>query len=887
MSQFAVTGLQCEYFDNPLGLDRPQPRLSWRLSDDRRGARQTAYRIQAGSTPGADDLWDTGKTETDRCTHVPYDGAALTSRQRVYWRAKVWDHTGEEGDWSEPAWFEMGLLERNDWAGDWIGAAIGGDPQTSVPAPMLRRAFAIDQPIAQARLYITALGLYEATINGRRVGDAEFTPGWTDYDSRVQYQTYDVTEHLRAGENAIGVWLGDGWAAGHVAWAGRQNYVDRPRLLAQLEITTQDGSVTTIASDEHWRWAIGPIVESDIYMGESYDARQEQSGWDSPGFNDARWQPVEIGPAYDGAIVASASPPVRAVMELKPGGPPTKHGGGNRWVHIYDLGQNMVGRVRITVRGPRGRLVRLRFAEMLQDDGTLYTANLRGSRCTDHYTLRGEDEEVFEPRFTFHGFRYVSVETWRATDVEIVALTGIVLHSDTPATGEFQCSDPMINQLQHNIQWGQRGNFLEVPTDCPQRDERLGWLGDAQVFIPTACFNMDVAGFFAKWHQDLRDAQRSDGRYPSVAPNKGFTNNDGGPAWAEAGVICPWTIYERYGDRRVLAEHYDSMVRFLDFLTNTSRDGLRCWPGCDYYAGYGDWLAIDAPTPGQSPTPKMLIGTAYYARAADLLARAADVLGKTDDTATYRAMFEQIKAAFVREFVTGAGRVTANTQTGYLLALGFDLLPEDLRPAAVEHLVETFEAKHWHLSTGFVGTPLIAPVLTRFGRTDVAYRVLNQQTYPGWLYPILQGATTMWERWNSYTKEHGFGPVSMNSFNHYAYGAIGQWLYATVGGLDTATDPDGAGFKRLRIAPEPGGGLTHASAKLQTMFGPAESSWKIEGGRMTLNVTVPPNTTAEAILPRAKVEAVRDDGIGDAQQIDRAVRCTLAAGRYSLSWDWT
>ena len=899
MVDCAVVGLRCEYQSDPLGLGVARPRPSWRLADARGGARQKAYHIQAADSPQALEagdglLWDTGRADGEACTHLAWAGAALASRQRVWWRVKAWDQFDEATDWSEPAWFEMGLLARGDWRGAWIGSALCGAPMTAAAAPMLRRAFTIDRPITRARLYITALGLYDATINGERFTANALTPGWTDYTRRVPYQTYDVTDRVRAGENAIGVMLGDGWAAGHVAWAGRQNYVDRPRLLAQLEVVHDDRSTTVVATDERWRWSAGPIVESDLYMGESYDARLEQPGWDAPGFDDSRWQAALSFEDTGAAVEWSPSPPVRPVMELQPVGEPAVRGGGNRVTRVYDLGQNMVGRVRITVRGPAGRTVRLRFAEMLKADGDLYTDNLRSARCTDHYTLRGGGEETYEPRFTFHGFRYVAVEPWRATDVQIVDVTGVVLHSDTPKTGEFACSEPLINQLQHNIEWGQRGNFLEVPTDCPQRDERLGWLGDAQVFARTACFNMDVAGFFTKWAQDLRDAQAEGGAYPSVAPNRGFSNNDGGPAWAEAGIICPWTIYETFGDRRILEDHYASMQRFIDCLTRTAREGIRCYVGCDHYAGYGDWLAIDAPSPGAAPTPKSLIGTAYYARAADLMSRIAGVLGREEDRRAYAALFERVRDAFRREFVTPGARVTANSQTGYLLALGFDLLAESERPAAVEHLVEAFAVKDWHLSTGFVGTPLIAPVLTRFGRTDVAYRVLGQRTYPGWLYTVLQGATTMWERWNSWTKEHGFGPVSMNSFNHYAYGAIGQWLYATVAGLDTCTDAAGSGYRRLRIAPEPGGGLSSASAKLATMFGEAGCAWRIDGGRIALGVCVPANTSAELLLPRATVEAVREsdgpldqaEGVSDLRADGRRVRANLAAGTYRFEWDW-
>ncbi len=863
MTTFTVGDLRCEYLENPLGIDVTRPRLSWRLFSNRRGARQTAYRIVAA--PSADDaameqnlIWDSGRVESDQSIHAVYEGGRLRSRQRVFWRVQAWDEHGKVAV-SPIAWWEMGLLRRSDWSASWIGASLVGGRWTTIPAPFLRRAFTLNAPVAQARLYITALGLYECSINGQRVGRDFFTPGWTDYRQRVQYQVYDVTDFLHEGDNVIGVILGDGWYCGHVAWAGRQNYGDRPKLLAQLMITHADGSTQTIASNRSWRYAFGPILESDILHGESYDARLEMPGWNMPGFDDSSWQPAELFAAPDIALVAMRGPTVQRHEELRPIQPPIafRSHQATRWV--FDLGQNMVGWVRLRVRGPAGATVTIRHAEVLNPDGTIYTANLRSARATDHYTLRGDGEEIWEPRFTFHGFRYVELSGYPGVP-DIDAVTGIVVHSAAPPTGEFSCSDPLINQLQHNIVWGQKGNFLEVPTDCPQRDERLGWTGDAQVFIRTAAFNMNVAPFFTKWTQDLEDAQSPEGAYPPVAPLAGVSGlTDGGPAWADAGIICPWTIYLCYGDARLLETHYPSMQRFLAYLERSSRDFIRCYEDYPGFRGFGDWLALDGSGKVDGGTTKDLIGTAFFAYCARLMSRIAAILGHQRDAVRYRRLFERVRQAFIKRYVTGAGRVAGETQTGYVLALHFDLLPPELRPAAADALARDILNRDTHLATGFVGTPYLPHVLTAVGRIDLAYALLFQRTWPSWLYPVTQGATTIWERWDGWTHDKGFQDPGMNSFNHYAYGAIGEWLYSTVAGIDT--DPDQPGYRHLILRPRPGGGLTAAHAALDTMYGRAVSAWRIDDHRFTWEIVVPPNTTATAYVPAPEGTPVQESGV--------------------------
>ncbi len=853
-----ITDLRCEYFSNPLGLGTPRPRLMWKLDSTRAGARQVAYRISAASSPEkleTPDLWDSNRIESNQTTHLQWQGAALTSRQRVFWRVEVTDETGAQAV-SETARFEIGLLEKNDWKARWIGGNLVGAIHHSVPAPFLRREFSLQKPVKTARLYASALGVYECEINGQRVGDAVFAPGWTNYHKRVQYQTYDVTALLQNGANALGAILGDGWFCGRIGWKGRQNYGESPQFLGQLEIEYEDGETLVICSDESWKVGYGPIVASDWMMGETLDARLEFGAWSAPAFDDAKWQSVETFAYPNLELSAPLGPPVKRIEEvvpiaIQPNG-------------VVDFGQNLVGRVRLKVSGPRGTTIKLRFAETLQDgpnatSGPIYTDNLRTAAQTDYFTLKGDGEEIFEPRFTFHGFRFVEVSGFPG-ELTPDALTAIVLHSDTPKTGDFSCSDELINQLQRNIDWGQRGNFVDIPTDCPQRDERLGWTGDAQVFIRTAAFNRDVAGFFTEWARDFADAQHSDGAIPCVVPDHDFLldqaaplggpGHDGGPAWADATLICPWTIYRCYGDTRILAENYGVFERYLGYLQNTATDFVRCEEGAKHWRGFGDWLALDGSGKTVGGTPFDLIGTAFFAYDAHLMSQIARVVGKTEDAARYFALFERIRQTFTARFVSTEGTIENGTQTAYLLALHFDLLPENRRQNAADALVKDIKSRGNKLTTGFAGSPYINHVLTRFGHLDVAYDLLHQTGWPSWLYAVTQGATTIWERWNGWTHDTGFENIGMNSFNHYAYGAVGAWLYQAVAGIEL--DESVAGYGKFILAPKPGGRLTSAQAHLETLHGRIESEWKIENGMFEWNFQIPANTSAQITAPNGE-----------------------------------
>ena len=866
-SELRPVGLKCEYRVDPLGIDARVPRLSWALESEGRGQVQSAYRILAASSEEkleAEEslLWDSGRVESDRSVSVEYEGEALRSGSRCVWKVRVWDGAGDPSPYSGPAVFEAGFLERSDWKGDWISLGKKPDedfePPTGedyddlanglAPSPYLRKEFPLDKPVRKARLYATARGVYELHLNGSRVGDDVLAPGWTDYDRRVQYQVYDVTRLLAEGQNALGTLLGDGWYAGFVGFDPKHrgaHYGARPQVLAQLELEYEDGSWQSISTDGSWKCSEGPILFSDLLIGESYDARKEMPGWDEPGFDDSAWYAVGVEELGNTNLVAQPDEGVRVTEELEAKSVTEPRDD----VYVFDMGRNMVGWVRLKVEGEAGTEVTLRHAEALNPDGTIYTTNLRAARATDRYVLKGEGEEVYEPSFTFHGFRYVEVTGYPGEPAP-VAITGRVVHSATPPTGSFDCSSAMVNELQENIVWGQRGNFLSIPTDCPQRDERLGWTGDAQVFVRTASFNMDVAAFFEKWMVDVEDAQSPEGAFPDVAPLlKGSGLMDlrwGAPAWGDAGIIVPWTIYRTYDDTRIVERHYDAMARWMEYLHEANPDLIR---KNRMGNNYGDWLS-----PKGDHTPKDLLATAYWAHDAKLLAEMAEVTGRHEDAREYRSLNEQIKAAFNEAYVSPNGRIEGDTQTCYLLALHMNLLPEELRPAATEHLVRTIERENWHLSTGFVGVGYLCPVLTEAGRTDVAYRLLGNETYPSWGYTIKNGATTIWERWDGWTEENGFQSPNMNSFNHYSLGSVGEWLYRYVAGIDLGE----AGYRHVVIRPHPGGGLTHARGEYDSVRGRISSSWRIEDGLFSLEVLVPPNASATVHVP--STEGVSEGG---------------------------
>ena len=709
------------------------------------------------------------------------------------------------------------------------------------PPPYLRTVFNVTKKIQHATLYATALGVVDFHLNGKQVSEDRFTPGWTDYTKRVHYRAYDVTPLVRPGSNALGAILADGWYSGYIGWGQiRDHYGKKPRLRAQLQIDYDDGSSEVIATGPDWKASTGPTTSADFLMGESYDARLAQN-WSEPGFDDHAWDAVVTGAEMEPVIQAHPGPPVREFAEIEPKSikEPQPH------VYVFDMGQNFAGVARLKINGQPGQQITLRFAERLKPDGGVYTVNLRGAIATDTYICCGKGTEVWEPRFTYHGFQYVEVTGLKQAPSKDM-ITGLALSSATTDAGKFVCSDPMLNRLAKNIYWTQRANFIDIPTDCPQRDERLGWMGDAQVYIRAATMNEDVEAFFTKWLVDVEDGQRKDGEFPMVAPVK-IAGDDGGPAWADAGVICPWTVYDVYGDTRILEKHYASMARFIDFCKNRSTPDLL--PPREYHC-FGDWLNI------KDETPHNVICTAYFGYCTKLMARIAAALGKTEDAQKYNELFNGIKAAFNRAYVKADGRIEGNTQTDYVLALAFDLLDGERRKQAAQYLVDNIKNRGWHLSTGFIGTKSLMLVLADIGRDDVAYRLIHNDTFPSWGFSIKQGATSIWERWDGWTPEKGFQDPGMNSFAHYSFGAVYQWMVENIGGIKS----DGPAYKHIVIAPHPDGKLTFADVVYDSIHGKIESHWKQSGRTFHLDVTIPANTTATISVPAADLSSAIECG---------------------------
>jgi len=817
---------------------------------------------------------------------------------------------------SAPAHFSLGLLNSADWSARWIThdpEIITRDPaategtliEPGTPA-LFRREIDLPAPIARATLYATACGIFEFRANGQRIGEDLFAPEWTDYDKRIHYRSYDITALLTPGRNALAATLGDGWWTGYVGWQEtRARYGSLENsLLAQLEVELTDGRRLTFGTDKSWSCNTGPILTSDWMMGETYDARREHPGWDQPNYSDVAaslktrtsasesashsspftlhsslpWLPARETPAPTVPLVAQRSEPVRITELLKPVSLTEISPG----VFIYDLAQNISGWARLKLPPlPPGTKITIRQGERLSPDGTLYVENLRRAKATDTYITRGASfdaaarisepspsshpfdstspirpaGETYEPHFTFHGFQFVELTGFPAgIKPDLTTVTGCMIQSATPPAGHFECSNADVNRLWLNGLWSQKDNFLSVPTDCPQRDERLGWMGDAQVFLRTASYNMDVAAFFTKWMIDVEDAQTPEGIFPDVAPRLregenfiGLGNLGGAAAWADAGIIIPHTLWRVYGDRRIIERHYGAMVKWVDWIASHNPSGLRLNQLAN---NYGDWLCIPSDTSFGTHSPmKNLLATAYWADDCTKLAEIARELGRTADAERFTNMFEHVRAAFQKEWVQPDGRITTDTQTGYLLALAFNLLPENLRAPALEHLVADIKSLDWHLSTGFVGISHLNPQLTLNGRPDVAYKLLLRDDYPSWLYPVKHGATTIWERWNGWTHKDGFFNPHMNSFNHYSLGSVGEWLFRHVAGIEL--DPAKPGFQHFVLRPfiPAEGTLSHARATYRTMHGEIESAWERTGDQLTWEIRIPANCTAKVCLP--------------------------------------
>jgi len=845
-SGVAIADVRFEHHHNPLGVGESRPRLSWMVGTNVAGWRQAGYEIEAYGSDGR-LFGRTDRVESDQSVLVPWPFPPLLSRQRLTVRVRVWGVDAHLSAWSALYPVEAGLLQADDWSAQFITPAWAEDISLPQPCPIVRCEFDVHPGVTRARLYVTALGVYEAQLNGATVGDHVLDPGWTSYNHRLRYQTFDVTGLLREGRNAIGAILGDGWYRGRFGFdGGRRNiYGDRLALLAQLEINYANGAAERIVTDETWRAAMGPILASDIYDGETYDARRERPGWSTTGYEDHDWVGVRALDRDFTTLVAPSGPPVRRIELLEPVTITTSPSGRT----IVDFGQNLVGWLRITVRGQEGQTVTLRHAEILEG-GELCTRPLRTARATDRYRLRGDGVETWEPRFTFHGFRYAEVAGWPGT-LQEEDIRAVVCHSDLERTGWFECSDPLINRLHENVVWSMRGNFLDVPTDCPQRDERLGWTGDILAFAPTACFLYDSSGFLTSWLADLAAEQTAEGVIPFVVPNILPMSPLPAAAWGDAAVIVPWVLYQRYGDAGILAAQFESMCAWVDLVTALSGE-KRLW---NRGFQFGDWLDPSAPAdrPGAGPTNPHVVATAYYARSAELLGQIAAVLGRAEDATRYLRLAAEVRDAFDAEFVTPAGRVLSDSETAYALALQFGLLQDaKQRRGAGERLAALVRNSGYHISTGYVGTPLICDALCSVGEYDTTFHLLKQQGCPAWLYPVTMGATTIWERWDSLRPDGSVNPNSMTSFNHYALGAIADWLHRTVAGLA----PAAPAYSHITIRPYPGGGLTRARARHITPYGLAESRWAIEGEQIEVEVVVPPNATASVALPGSDAQPI-------------------------------
>jgi len=904
--------LRCESRVEPVGIDETQPRLTWRVASADRGQKQTAYRILVASSAAAlkqnqGDLWDSGKTASGETVNITYAGKPLTSGQRCCWSVKVWDGAGKDSKWSAPASWSMGLLQPEDWRAQWISFGDAAPLHTNrdqlfLPlAHYYRKGFVADKPVKLATLYFSALGLAEFQINGQRVGDAYFESGWADYHQRAYYRAHDVTQLLARGENRIGAVVTDGWYSGYVGYGllvgygpnkvGRYFYGKTPALLAQLEVEYADGSRETVGTDSSWQVsADGPIREADLIMGEAFDATRADANWcaapspigsrqgaalqwkwesairaEANGSTRAKFfdncgeREVELGFQRPPRLQAYAAPPIRVTQELKAQRLTEPQPG----VYIFDLGQNFAGNIRLQVKGKTGTRLQIRYGEMLHQDGRLMTENLRRARATDFYTMRGEaGGETWTPHFTYHGFQFVEI-TGLTAKPALETVTGLVIHNDTPLTSEFSCSDGALTRFWKNTQWTQRANFLEMPTDCPQRDERLGWMGDAQVYVRTASYNADVDAFFTKWMDDVAEAQDASGHYPDYSPypmGHGEKDQTWGAAWTDAGIICPYTMWKVYGDRRLIEKHWTSMTRFMAWRQKRSPDGRGGKDGNPW----GDWLNVNESTPIE------LVDAAYFKQDADLMSELARALGRAAEADAYAMLARTIAARFAFDYQQADGTLKVNTQTAHVLALEFGLTPAGTRSVVVERLAALIARNGYRMATGFLGTKPLLPALSANGQHDLAVRLFQSRRFPSWGYEVEQGATSVWERWDSYTKEHGFNGANgkqnaaMNSFSHYSFGAVMQWGFQTLAGIDT----DGPGFKQILIRPNPpmpGSNpeqkpIDWVTAYYDSVQGRIESHWRRAAGRFELEITIPANTTATVYLPARGPRQISEGG---------------------------
>ncbi len=872
--------------ENPLGIGGQDISLAWSLTAEARDVSQSAYQVRVGTALEQEDVWSSGRVVSDQQIDIPLPtGISLASATRYFWQVKIWDDRGRESEWSEPAWFETGLLSPADWAGaEWITRSVSAEEEAA-SLPLMRGVFEVSKPIRSARVYATAHGIYELSLNGVKAGDQFLAPGWTDYEQRLQVQTYDVTSLVKRGTNGIGVALADGWYRGKVGLNWTRVYGEQLSFIAKIKLTYADGSMEWIETDANWKVLTGPFVSADLQDGESYDARLEQPGWNTPDFDDSNWQSVAVNTVNGTRLVPQPDEPVRVTEILTARTQSLSSTGGS----IYDLGQNMVGVGRITMTGRAGQTVTIRYAEELyrtgERKGDLYTENFRTAKVIDRYTFAADGTVTYQPTFTQHGFRYIElVGLDEAPEVEQVQ--GVVLGSDLRGTGSLETSNPMLNQLVSNIRWGQRGNFLSIPTDTPARDERLGWTGDINVFAPTANRFQDTRAFLSKWMDDMRDAQKPNGNIPAIVPQPMDTFDETGVGWSDAFITVPYAVWMASGDTQIVRQNWEAMQRFYAFVhKSATHDGNLIEEGRSSWFS-GDWLNLEQVDRLEE---HKVIATAYFAENTRMMAEMAAVMGEMEKAAEWSAWVSNIRDAFVAAFWDADGSIYTGTQTVYAMALGMDLIADpDQRARTQSRFLEKLAADDHHLRTGFLGTPWLLPALTRIARDDLAMQMLLNESYPSWGFEIRMGATTMWERWNSIRANGEFGPVDMNSFNHYAYGAVGDWMFAHLGGLQILE----SGYKKVRIHPLfESSGLQYSRCALQTSYGLLSAEWTRSDSELILDVSIPVNTSAQIVLPAGNEQSVREGdylamdapGVRTAELRDGELILLVGSGQYRFN----
>lgn len=846
--------LQCEYMKNPMQIDMGQPRLGWKIEAEGRNITQTGFSIRVTDSKNGRIMWD--YSEQSSCTvHIEYAGDPLMENSRYLWRVKSVLSDGREL-LSEEAFFETGLWDRDTWKGIWIG---NEDREDLGNCPVFRKSFVVNGLCTRAKLFISARGLYQVAINGVKRDEYVLTPGWTNYSHHQQYLAYDMTEQIRKGENTVGIRLGDGWFEGEISFNHQTHVYGKEISFAAILILEQGDDEIRIVTGTDWKTNDSGILKSSIYDGEVWDLTREPEGWDCPGFDDSNWKPAVLVEDTQAKMVGMMNEGTKRIETVRPIGIIKAPNGDT----LIDMGQNMTGWVRITVNGKSGDAVRIKHGEVLDKDGNFYSGNLRLAKQEDVYILR-EGKNILEPHFTYHGFRYINILEF-PEEVKIECFEGIVLHTAMEPTIEFSCSDGLVNQLQHNLVWGQKGNFLDVPTDCPQRDERLGWTGDAEIFCQTACYNFSSDAFFTKWLEDVRADQYSNGAIPFVVPDvlprdwrflkeAEIGTDHTSAAWGDAITICPWVLYLSYGDVRILEKTYDSMKAYIQYIYNGAFHGSGNPYLWDWGPQLGDWLALDNEEGSyRGGTDETYVSTAYYAYSAKILSQCAGILGKEEDKHHYTELYKKIKDNFKTKYIK-EGKILILTQTAQVIALYFGLLDQEEEQKAITSLVSMLHENNDHLTTGFAGTPYLCHVLSRYGYTEMAYTLLMQKDFPSWLYQVTQGATTVWEHWDGRKPDGTFWSDNMNSFNHYAYGSIGEWLYRCAAGINA--DENAPGFKHIRICPNSDERLGELYCKYHSVHGDIVSSWKRKENHVSYSIRIPVNTSAAVYLENGEIYQV-------------------------------